>query len=522
MKSAEILFHNTVSHQQHTPRPKTRIGLFILVMLIASYGYFIHRGPQWNADTRLDLTFALVDQHSITIDSYQENTEDKSFHNGHYYTDKAIGSSLLAVPFYSLFRQGLFSSLPPEAYFLIRYMLTFFVVSIPSAIFGMLFYTFLTDFLHRRKRRESRDAIQTSRVVMDNNLNQQTSPVEFTDGLCLLVALGFSLGTIAFPYSTVFFGHQLAAIMLFSSFVLLFNAQQKMEHTGHYSLRSILLAGFFAGFASLTEYPSFIGLLFLGIYAALSFIQHQQSIYSNVLRNGGAFLLGAVPPVLVILGYNYAAFGNPLSQGYANLGGSPEFITGMSQGIMGITHPTISALWGITFSSYRGLFFLSPFLVLALPGMWFAYRAGWRSEILVFVAISIGFLTMNASYQFWDGGYSLGPRHIIPSLPFLTAPVVFAAAKWPRLTTVAVIWSILVIGTATVTNPLPSPAYSNPLFDLSVPSLLLGKLNNNWGMVVGFKGLLTLIPLALVFVLVLPFLLVDLHSRAEEMRLRAV
>ena len=35
---------------------------------------------------------------------------------------------------------------------------------------------------------------------------------------------------------------------------------------------------------------------------------------------------------------------------------------------MSLSLPTLDGIWGITFSAYRGLFLLSPWLLLALPG----------------------------------------------------------------------------------------------------------------------------------------------------------
>jgi hypothetical protein len=41
----------------------------------------------------------------------------------------------------------------------------------------------------------------------------------------LLLTLGYGLGTIAFAFSTVFFGHQIAALLLFGAFYLLFQVR---------------------------------------------------------------------------------------------------------------------------------------------------------------------------------------------------------------------------------------------------------------------------------------------------------
>jgi hypothetical protein len=484
-------------------------------MLLACYSYFVYRGIQWNPDSRLALTFALVEQGSLSIDSYHQNTEDKAFHNNHYYSDKAIGASLIAVPFYFLLKLVLLDTLPANSYFLVRYALTFFAVAIPSAIFGIIYYNFLREF----------SGINRSFYVISKPAKQFcANPEHFSifrsELLCLAVALGYCLGTIAFPFSTLFFGHQLAGIMLFGSFLLVFRRKagrmSRRDANAAYGRMSLTLAGFLAGYAVLTEYPAFIGLLLIGVYVSLDQTPRASRGYRDAIIDGAIFLLGAIPPILTVLIYNTLAFGHPFSQGYANLGGSPEFIEGMSRGIMGITLPSISALWEILFSPYRGVFFFSPFLLLTFPGLWLAYRAGWRSEAWLFALIFLCFITLNSSYEFWDGGHSLGPRHILPSIPFVAAPVLFAAVRWPRIALLMVLLSIAMIVVATATDSLPAPIYANPLLDRNLPKLLDGSLGNNWGMVFGLRGGSSLIPLGAIVSIVIALSICDLRSVARE------
>ncbi len=91
----------------------------------------------------------------------------------------------------------------------------------------------------------------------------------------------------------------------------------------------------------------------------------------------GAGLVMLAPLVLY---NNLAVYGSPLSQGYAHLQGRAQFIGGMRQGVEGIGLPRLDALWGVTFSPYRGLFVLSPFLLLALPGLFILMARPWRAS----------------------------------------------------------------------------------------------------------------------------------------------
>src|SRR5438105_1862232 len=69
----------------------------IVTAVFASYAYFYQAGG-WNQNSRFDLVRAILDEHTLRIDSYHINTEDKAVFRGHYYSDKAPGVALFAVP----------------------------------------------------------------------------------------------------------------------------------------------------------------------------------------------------------------------------------------------------------------------------------------------------------------------------------------------------------------------------------------------------------------------------------------
>src|SRR4026208_2023995 len=74
---------------------KQAILIFCLLMFCYSY---VHQRPGWNQNSRLDLLHAIFVHKTLKIDAYHENTGDKSIHNGHYYSDKAPGIVVLALP----------------------------------------------------------------------------------------------------------------------------------------------------------------------------------------------------------------------------------------------------------------------------------------------------------------------------------------------------------------------------------------------------------------------------------------
>src|SRR5512140_325628 len=82
----------------------TMKSIYILAMMLALATLYFYQDPGWNGNSRLDAVKAVVERGTFEIDAYHLQpdwyTMDKSLYEGHYYTDKAIGSSLLGLPVY--------------------------------------------------------------------------------------------------------------------------------------------------------------------------------------------------------------------------------------------------------------------------------------------------------------------------------------------------------------------------------------------------------------------------------------
>lgn len=189
----------------------------LFALLLLCYVYFFPRWADWGQNSKLDLTLAIVDQGTLMIDDYVHNTGDYAYYNGHYYSDKAPGTSFLGVLPYAAFKlvaqtplmtglmdairanPALAETLRPEGSGLLEdkvyqalalTVITFFVVSAPSALLGVVLYRLAGMFTQNR-------------------------------GYALLVAAVYGLATIAFPYSSILNGRQIAAALVTTSFYLL-------------------------------------------------------------------------------------------------------------------------------------------------------------------------------------------------------------------------------------------------------------------------------------------------------------
>ena len=455
----------------------------LFVVLLFFYAYFFPRWADWNQNSRFDLVLALVEDRSVAIDRYVANTGDYAFHNGHYYSDKAPGLALLGAPVYGAFRlivpaaaiahletagrnEALQATLREDGtglqsdrvyYFAALSATTLLTVAVPSAILGVVFYEMLRRF-----------------------------GCSVRQGLMATAA--YTLGTNAFPYANTFVGHQLSAFLLFAAFALLFAIRRRK--LGRYWL---MAAGFLLGYAAVTEYPAVLIGVLLALYAVLSI--------RRLSHTAALLAAGAAPPLLALGVYNLAAFGTPLPVGYMH---STLWAEVHQTGFISLTYPRGDALWGLTFGVHRGLFFLSPFLLFAMPG----YFALWqdshrRQEFWVLLLAPLSFLLFNASSAMWQGGFAVGPRYLLPSLPFLAlAAAIGVDRTWHHLifraaAIVAGIWSFSAVWAETIAGQAFPDYTPNPLFDLSLPALASGDIARNVGMLLGLSGWASLAPLAL-------------------------
>lgn len=424
---------------------KTTI-IFIFVTVLISYAYFIHfiGLESWNVSSRLNLTYALAERGTFRIDDYHQNTGDKVYHQGHYYSDKAPGPSLLAVPFYLLLK---WAGIRSENF--MRYGLTLAVVGIPSALAALFFYGILTMLGGIR------------------------------EGARVILTLAYSLGTLAFPFSTVFYGHQLAAALGIAAFFILLRVKLRISPE---RLTTIWPAGFLSGVAFLCDYPTGIIAFLLGAYCAVVLEKKWKVIF---------WLLGIAVPAGVWLYYNHHCFGGALSSAYVF-----HVTYSHQKGLLGIGWPQAKALWGITFGSYRGIFYQSPFLLLAFPGFYYMYqRRGWRREFYLCLIVFLGFLFFNSGYAYWDGVGSTGARFLIPALPFLVISLAAVIEKWPRTTVMLVVVSVIFMLVISATEPRAEWKVSNPLFYFCFFLLFRGFLSDNLGMLLGLTGWISLLPL---------------------------
>lgn len=443
-------------------------ALLIACILFVSYAYF-YQGTGWNQNSRFDLTRALLEQRTVRIDSYQLNTGDKAFYQGHYYSDKAPGMALSALP-------------PAWAASAVAHSLSMAKVIAFQLYLSVVFTCSLAIAL-------------AAAVLFLLLLKWNISP-----GAAALAALMFGLGTPMWIYATQFWGHALAAACL----VFAFAAADRLRYFPGLGESAALAAivGLSAGWAVVTEVPAAVPAVMIGVMAL---IYLQRLGKRNFLYAGAALCLTAGICLATILLYQKAAFGSPFRLGYEYV---VNYQDTLQQGALGVTYPRWHALLALLFGKRCGLLLFTPILLAAPIGFGLLWRAGApRVSLCVSAGIALYYLLFNASYLHWQAGASFGPRYLSPGLPFaclFVAPVwQWARARLRAVLAVLVLYGIGVGLVGAASRPVIPESVTFPIRE-ALPAFAHGELYQqggawNLGLLAGLHGLMSLAPLALVW-----------------------
>lgn len=474
---------------QHRNVLRTEIALVLLLAL--SYFYVFPRWSDPNVNSRLNMVIAVVEDGTFRIDPYVHNTVDYAKIGDHYYSDKAPGIAFLGIPVYAAFYhlfdlpvvEGFTARLADSAAFqsslredgsgvsvdkvrfaLAQVLLSWLLATLPTLGIGILIF----------------------RLLLLLGIGPR---------LAFVGALSYGLLTPAFAYATALYGHQLSAFLVFLAFYL------ALRHIAMTSVR-LLLIGLLLGYSVVTEYPVVLlaGVVFL-------FVLYRLYRFEHWYRIGWVVLSGLVVAAGWMV-YNTLIFGGPLELGYSH---STLWLDKHQTGFMSLTLPHAEALWGITFSEYRGLFFLAPWLLLALPGavIWWRSRnarAVWWSALGCVIAM---FLFNGASVMWW-GGFAVGPRYLLPTVPFLSLFAVFGMGllwrqPWRRAAVILVLlWSLIAVwGLTLAEQAFPPDTIFRPFVEFVWPNWAMGNIARNWGTLLGLQGISSLVPLIVSLVAIL-------------------
>jgi len=450
-----------------------RDGL-LLALLAATHLFFSNEFRAFanpNVRSRVYLTLAVIDHGTLSIDEPVRRfgtIQDRAEFGGRRFTDKAPGYSLALVPLAWTFRRlGV-------AYDDLRTM------SILLRVFGLSLPAVWFWFGTRR---------HWTALAGDERRGAA-------------VVLAGALGTNFFIYSTHLFSHAAAGMLVFLAYL----AARQSPRPGYAALAGLLLATAFTFDYVIAPAAAVVALFVV-------------ARGRDARRRAGAaasLLAAALPLAAGWMAYNQACFGRPIAAGFLHHSDKrygPEY----RKGVFGVQSPRLDAVAGMTVLPKRGLFFLSPFLLLAPLGWWRVYssarapaaarptahskreRPARRSDeasraaaphaaamdrgtAAAAVACVAGLFAFVTTTVDWMGGWSMSVRYLVPAIPFLLEGVALALAEPYRALShgffrLGALLGIFQTAVAAATYPHFPKEFLHPYYDLCLTLLRGGYVN---------------------------------------------
>ena len=448
------------------------IPLLLFVLVWLSAGWFGSWEGNPNNATRLFAAIELVEHGDARIDRWAPLTIDKAVFDGHVYLDKAPGMTLLALP----------------------------AVALADAVTGdratgdamMPGDTRLDRFLKLRLRLAAITGPALLTAIAAVLLYDLGLGLTGRAAAGLVAALGYALGSPIWGLSTTVMGHAAVAAL----FVIAVWALSRAADRGR--VLPALLGGVALGYAVVVEYQAVLAGSMIAMWGAWRLWSHPDRVRLLALAAVGG-IAGLVP----LIAYNLIAFGTLFRIGYAGVQG----FEGMRQGLFGLTVPRLPVLFEIVFGDRRGLVWVAPVLVLAVPGL-FALAEDRRAKgvgVMALAVVATGLL-VNAAYVYWDGGNATGPRHAMAMAGLLAlglAPFWAGLRQgWQRLATAALLAVSMAINLMVAAAEIFSPPeYRFPLwsavYDLRFRHGDLRTIPSDWWGWTTWHGLFLYLALAL-------------------------
>ena len=240
--------------------------------------------------------------------------------------------------------------------------------------------------------------------------------------MAALLALAWGLCTLAWPYSKTFFSEPLFTLCLV---VCGYGLLAYRQTPSGWRFLWLMVGAAGLGSALLTRISGASLVPLFVAYAGWAALAHPEGAVLRTLYRRDRTLLGAdwkspaasaalafgLPLALTlgaILYHNWLRFDDVLNNGYTGTGFEDE----------GFTTPLHEGLAGLLLSPGKGVVLYVPLTMLAAV----AWQRFWRAQpanAALYGAVIVVTLVQTALWWAWWGGWSWGPRFLVPTLPFV-------------------------------------------------------------------------------------------------------
>ena len=253
--------------------------------------------------------------------------------------------------------------------------------------------------------------------------------------------------------------------------------------------------GALLGFGLLCDYSATPLLVAFGLWILA---MHARRGVGSMVRAGAAYTAGAVPMILALFAYQWAAFGSPWFPAQRYMPPTAYSVIGWN----GFFVPTGELLWGNLFDPRYGLFAFCPMLLaaLAVPLVRRSTADPDASALRGILGVSLALYVFSSANQFANLQWNTGVRYLVPLVPLLFVALLPVLRAAPRVVAIALVAASVMVSLAvsmtreSVTDALSMVFRSGPTLPVFIvlekmasgyPALQFGVL----GPIVAFSGL---------------------------------
>lgn len=352
-----------------------RRAAWLLFGLLLSVFLVTSGGHFYSADgsKEYEVTRAIVTRRAIDV----PRSQGLPGRNGKFYPPHGLGQSIAWVPFYAA------------------------GATLERAGFGDASHGLAASWLN---------AVATAAIGAMLFLLARGTRASRASSLALALIFGFS--SMAWVYSKNTFDVVLTGALVTAGALLLVRAE---EDGGR--LSTLAWAGAALGWAGVTRVSTVV-LWPLGVAFVWTLGR------TGRVRRLVAFAVPAAASLAIILSYNYLRFGSIFDDGHKN-----DPATALSGN-------AFEGIGGFLVSPARGIVFFAPVVLVAVTG-WNRLRRGAPRIAWFSLAAFVATMLTYAKVQGWQGGFSWGPRFLIPVLPLAVLPAVRVLDRWRDLSRLA-------------------------------------------------------------------------------------
>jgi len=260
------------------------------------------------------------------------------------------------------------------------------------------------------------------------------------------VACVAGLSTPLFSYASWLYSEPLTAAIFLAAAVVLFTGEKDTAVSSGRAAWAGLLLGL-----ALWVRPAH--LIAVPVFLVALLVRDREKAWRAALTLGS--IVGVFGTACLLR--NFYFFGNPLDFGYPTVSDGGKNLNSFHT-------PLLTGLYGFLFSPGKSIFIFAPAILLAIFGLRKLARLD-RGLAVVAGGMPLAYLFFYARYTQWEGGFCVGPRYLLPTIPLLClglGPLLENGGPWVRRTLLVLFLAGLAVqGITSATSYLEDQANGN-------------------------------------------------------------